>query len=644
MDHSLICRLLALMKNSFLTWSFLMAAQCALCQPWDSTVQQWLDKGRSAQVANYDTSLHYYHLALTEGERIGDEKLKAVVKARVAGVYASMGKHDVAKTNYLQILKDYPSSEYDAQRMAAMSRLGMMYRQDGLLDSAMYWFKELERLEQESSVAPSPISSYGLIYSVLTMLHADSLAETYLKKEWERAAQSGNKVAQSISLYDQIHFYKKKERWADLDSAMTLYREIMDFNQFDGQSLLIHLEGLFTGSDGSVDIKNLKQLIVGLKKLNLSENLILSYALLGDAHVKEKEFAAAIPHLEKSIRLADSMGLDGMKLFPLSSLTEAFEKTGDFQSALSTEKEYSAISGIVLNQESRIRIDELNVRYETAQKEKELLANQILLRRKTNERNLWLAFSIVVLVSGISALYLLRIKYKKDQQISAQNALIQQQKIEALKNENKILAMDAMINGQEEERKRIAKDLHDGLGGILSTVKLRFENIQHEIDRLQAFQPYAKAIGMLDNACEEVRRISHDMMPGVLTVGGLPDAIRDLGETLQHDHGLQTDVQIMGMEKRLDQNKEIMLYRIAQELTTNVIRHAGATNAIIQLVRHDDEVMLTVEDNGAGFMVENQSAGLGLKSIRSRVEYLNGELDIDSQPGEGTTVSIRIAA
>jgi signal transduction histidine kinase len=148
---------------------------------------------------------------------------------------------------------------------------------------------------------------------------------------------------------------------------------------------------------------------------------------------------------------------------------------------------------------------------------------------------------------------------------------------------------------------------------------------------------------LVDHASTEVRRISHNMAPQALRMGSLKDAISDLA-THARVMGLTVEYEWHGSEDRLPENIEIMLYRITQELVHNVIKHAQATHLLVQINRFEHEISIVAEDNGIGFdaSVSKPEHGLGLKSLHSRVEYLDGILDIDSQSGEGTTISIQV--
>jgi signal transduction histidine kinase len=193
-----------------------------------------------------------------------------------------------------------------------------------------------------------------------------------------------------------------------------------------------------------------------------------------------------------------------------------------------------------------------------------------------------------------------------------------------------------MIEGQEVERKRVAKDLHDGLGGLLATVKAR----------LSAEAPAAAASNQLiDRACTEVRRIAHNMMPQTLALSGFSGSVRDIVAQLNH-RGLDTELEIIGQpDLRLDEDGQAMLLRILQELTHNVVKHAEAEKLFIQLLDQPNQLLLTVEDDGKGFnadYVRLEKKGIGLDNIASRVAYLRGDIQYDSSPGHGTTVTLTL--
>ena len=209
-----------------------------------------------------------------------------------------------------------------------------------------------------------------------------------------------------------------------------------------------------------------------------------------------------------------------------------------------------------------------------------------------------------------------------------------------MEKEQQVASLQAMVNGQETERTRIARDLHDGLGSLFSTIKMHFSTLQDEEQQLKENSLFKKSYELVNTASTEVRRIAHNMMPEVLLRVGLTDALKDLAGTINSAKLLNISLQFYGMDKRLNASTEIMLYRIIQELLNNIIKHAQATEAIIQFNRDGNQLQITVEDNGRGFNTQQveEKKHAGLETIQSRVNYLNGKLSIESQQGLGTTV------
>lgn len=207
------------------------------------------------------------------------------------------------------------------------------------------------------------------------------------------------------------------------------------------------------------------------------------------------------------------------------------------------------------------------------------------------------------------------------------------------------LATKGIIEAEERERKRIAGDLHDGVGQLVSAVKM---NLDVLISRYLIKQPDADMLAertmlMVDESCTEVRSIAHQMMPNALIKSGLVSALRDFLNKIPSDK-LKISVQTDGLNERLDGNTETVLYRVIQESVNNAIKHANASNLDIMLISDHNEVTVTIEDNGKGFIVADKKdyEGIGLKNIITRVEYLRGTVDISSAPGKGTLVAIHI--
>ena len=229
------------------------------------------------------------------------------------------------------------------------------------------------------------------------------------------------------------------------------------------------------------------------------------------------------------------------------------------------------------------------------------------------------------------------------QQLAKQQDELQQQRIRELEKDKQLEAVDSMLQGQEEERSRLAKDLHDGLGGLLSGVKFSLSNMKDNLiitpDNMTVFE---RSLDMLDTSIKELRRVAHNMMPELLTKFGLDEALKEYCNSINATNLLSVKYQSIGMDTRIEKSAEIIIYRIIQELLNNIMKHAAAKEATVQLIKEEGRLSIIVEDDGKGFdsALIKDNKGAGLTSIQSRVDYLKGQLDIHSETDKGTLVNI----
>ena len=243
----------------------------------------------------------------------------------------------------------------------------------------------------------------------------------------------------------------------------------------------------------------------------------------------------------------------------------------------------------------------------------------------------------VIFILTLFAFYLLYNRYKLKQQTKLQQELFNEQQKRA----------EAVLEAEEMERQRIARDLHDGVGQLLSATKLNFNAITNDItlDNKQTEEKLHKSISMIDDSIKEIRNISHNMMPATLQHFGIIKAIEEFTDRMNLAGKSNINFEYFEVdEDKLNSTFKLMLYRITQEIINNTIKHADASNINIQLIGDENELVLTIEDNGTGFDVQKamKEEGIGLKNIQLRVDYLKGILNIDSTIGKGTTTIIEI--
>ena len=277
-------------------------------------------------------------------------------------------------------------------------------------------------------------------------------------------------------------------------------------------------------------------------------------------------------------------------------------------------------------------------KYETNKKDQQILLTTSKLTSESLQKRIFLvsAISLASLIIIISVLFL------QQKRLSQKKSLLQQSQIASLLSTQELKSINAMVEGQEDERKRIAEDLHDRVGSILSTVKLYFNSLNTKIDTFQGEnnQQFEKANTLLDEAVDEIRRISHNLISSILMKFGLGPALKDLCETVEGAQQIKVDLQMHGIDQRLNNQLEISLYRIIQELISNILKHAKATEITISITHQNGNLNILVEDNGKGFDTSVIPNGIGLKNIKSRILKLNGQINIDSVTDRGTIVNL----
>lgn len=316
---------------------------------------------------------------------------------------------------------------------------------------------------------------------------------------------------------------------------------------------------------------------------------------------------------------------------------------GNFEMSEIYGSKRDSISNEQINVETTKNIQELEKKYETQKKEIEILK----LNKESGAKTRMLKIAIGSILALLTFVFLGYRNFKNHQKIAEQTEEIQTQKIAELEKDKQLLAVDALLRGQEEERNRIAKDLHDGLGGMLSGVKMSFVNIQENlIMDAENVKSFEKSILQLDSTIAELRKVAHNLMPEALAKFGLKDAIKDFCNAMESSSHVKIIYQFFGEERSIGNTAEVYIYRIIQELVSNAIKHAEPTQIVVQMTVAEKNILLTIEDNGIGIdsSKKRNSSGIGLKSVQQRVDYLNGKLDFENNEPTGTVVNIELNA
>jgi signal transduction histidine kinase len=378
---------------------------------------------------------------------------------------------------------------------------------------------------------------------------------------------------------------------------------------------------------------------IPLQRRDENRYVIFADIFQGEAYAMQHDWKKAIAITEPAMAKANSFQIVHLMDHAHKTLADAYEALGQYKKANEHRKQYSLLRDSVQRIQKLEMIYDMEVKYRLSDKDKQLAQQELAIERNESRlktKNFWIiaisASFILILAIGI---LIYRNNFHKQ--------TLQAEKIRNLRQEIQIASLQAMVNGEEKERSRIARELHDGIGGTLGAIRTRVSAMVRKYKTAQTNDDFTELMQMLEEASADLRKTAHNLMPEILLQEGLAKASLLFCERLRKGHSLQVNTEIWGKVRRLPGDVELTAYRIIQELMHNILKHAGATQALVQIVFHDSQLCITVEDNGRGMPVDDAHRdGIGLRTIRERVKLLNGQIDTVSTPGEGTSVYIEL--
>ncbi|WP_110051548.1 ATP-binding protein [Chitinophaga sp. S165] len=358
---------------------------------------------------------------------------------------------------------------------------------------------------------------------------------------------------------------------------------------------------------------------------------------MGDLLIARKEYDDAKMLL--SLVYSNALQWNDLKaqLKVLNSLRNVHAEMGDYKNAYALMTQYVGISRELLNMQNKKEINELEIKYQTARKEKEILNKENELNyQKTVKYSLLIGF-LIILLPIIGLLYMYYQKLQAQSKLNTTLEEMNRQEIAALLKDKELELLKASVSGQEKERKRIAGELHDSIGGNLAAIKLQLSNQTGE-NRLEAL------IRQVDDTYHQVRDLSHDLVPQKFSHTGFAELIAGYirqfnvpGNAIITFHAFP-DEEI----DRIRTSLKVEVYKIIQELITNALKHSHASKVEIQLTQLDGMLKLLFEDDGRGFSPETVKYGIGFQNIYERLKLFDGVVSIDSFPMKGTVIDIEI--
>lgn len=433
-------------------------------------------------------------------------------------------------------------------------------------------------------------------------------------------------------------FSSKDPEFFNYDSAIYYYLNSLE--SFKAINDSVNLSYLYNNLGVLYETKeNLKAALDNYEKsinikiaLNDTFEIARTRMNIGNVFLKQKKYKESLEQYEKSLELAEYLGDPNRKMNLYSNMVKAKMGIGQVEEASILFQEYNHLRDSLFDSEKMQEVKDLETKYETELKEAEIKEQQLAIQQKNFQKNLFLGLSIALVILIISTIWFF---IQKQEYLKK----LKNEEIANMKTEQELKELNAMMHGQEEERNRIASDLHDRLGARLSSIKLLFQSEQNETASILK----SKLLDNINEAIKETREISHNLSTDMLTRFGLETALKDMVRTINEAEKIKAEIAIYGLQKRLPLEVERNIYHIALELINNTIKHAQASHITLQISQIEGEINVFYEDDGVGFDVQNVvDSGMGMRSIYARVNTINGAVYFNSKPGKGINVVMTI--
>lgn len=534
-----------------------------------------------------DTAMVYLENAQTIAEKLDDAKMQSSIYNARANIYRVQSQYDESIANYLKAAKLLESLN-DKQS------LGMVYSNIGGIYQMMINYKQaIVYFEQAIKLAIETDDQEGLGAAYISLsdmgLYLEKPKEEsidYAKKAIATFLQTGNKYSENLALQTlaKVYYYHDDYRAAE-PIAMQAVQQAKEL----GFPLII------------------------AQALNIVSNIYLH----------QGQYARSIELAMESLA-TDSTDINITRNV-YANLTIGNAYLGHPELTYEYMDKYREALDHYTNEVFQNSMSAMEIKYETEKKELKISALE-----KQQQLYIWLGIAGAVIL--LIALAFAMIRYR----LAVSRRKYAEEKNQRLEQEKQLVAVQATLDGEAAERRRLAKDLHDGLGGMLSAIKMNLPQVKGDalLEALDVSR-FQTALGMLDDSIQELRRVAHHMMPESLLRYGLKVSLTDFCAAIP-----TANFHYFGNEARLPGKMEIMVYRCIHELVNNALKHADATQINVQLVQEHDRISFTVQDNGKGFDRRTITEGMGLRNIRQRVEAFQGKLDIYS--GDGTEVHVEL--
>jgi len=546
--------------------------------------------------SQYDSAIIYYEKALDAVERMRNypkqfeenhiDDLFSSVYGSIGNLCNIQGKNHEAIEYYIKALRIFEKHGWKESQANAYYNIGEMYLNMNNYEQAEINYTKLDAVAHElNDTMFRALATLGLSVAFLHQM------------DFGKALENANTA--------HGYFFAHPEEVTLKVSNLNVLAEI-------------YLNGYNDDHRAEGYVRQALQIADSIEIVPIEKSATLR--CLSAIYLRRNEWRQAEQTALKALATDDSKPANTLALYEI--LAKSYAYLGKAAQADEYIVKMRELQSTWSNKNYQSAIRDMEVKYETEKKETQIATLETENRLLAAQKRLFISLGIVVLLLILAALFL-----------TVQKRRLAEQKIKQLEQEKRLIATQAVLDGEVQERTRLARDLHDGLGSMLAAVKVNMQNAKPELNGEGVY--YGKAVGLLDDSMKELRRLAHHLMPEALMQYGLKNSLQVFCQSMPN-----VRFHYFGNDVRFDGKIETLMYRSAHELIYNAVKHADAPHINVQLVQEPDRISLTVQDDGIGFDPVQATGGMGLTNIRQRVAAFNGEFNISSEPGKGTEISM----
>lgn len=602
------------------------------------TIISYIDYGKKLRENNNDSAVQVLYTALQNSKRLVYPRGIKQALTALANVYVGKGKYEEAIQLYQSTIKYCHNLPGLYAALPAMyNNLANVYIKQGNYDKAIEHYKQaivlMDRYKTNNTA--EILNNLG---GLLIQLRKYDHVAYYLDKA-EQAAMRLKDSVNLIAIYgNKGSYFFETGQWDTsvyyAQRALTVAR-MQGLPQMEFNTLLNLGELYRRGNQPEQALQYL------LQARSVKGNLFPYYSnhlltILGSTYLDMKQYGQAEAYFREALKDAVVGRLNKNIKKSYEGLSAVYQATGNYKASLENYKAFRQMEDSMEQADLSKSISEWDLKFRTSEKDKKIIQNQLEIAKQKSAlkmKNIWIA----CISAGTFLLALLLISFYRS---NKNKRRLQAKQISLMQQQQEIEQLKAIMKGEERERERMARELHDGIGGMLAAIKMNLSAVTERQAKTEDKDQLNKVLNMLQDTSAEVRRTSHNLLPDILTQHRLEEALLIYCEHINLSNALEVHFQYHAAINDLDKAVELFLYRITQELLHNILKHAKATTAWLMIKQLNNKLSIIAEDNGTGFDPQTTNHGYGLLNLQYRVRSLQGTIDIQSNTDRGTTIHI----